>query len=257
MSATQSHAGRFVWRELTTPDPAAAAAFYGAAFGWTAESANMGMPYTMLRQPGVEAAVGGAMAPQMEGVPPHWLDYITVDDLEASVARVPELGGTLLTEIMTVPGTGRFAVVRDPLGGVFALFVGENPGATETPARPPAGTFCWSQLMSSNLDVSVPFYTALFGWTSAPMGDAMVVFNTADGVSRATAKAIPEGSPQPTAWLQYIAVDDAKASFATATGSGATTIAPPATMPGMGEFAVLADPTGAVFAIWKDLQARA
>ena len=86
-----SHAGHFVWRELVTPDPAATTAFYAKLFGWTAESMDMGMPYTILKHG--EEQVAGATAPAMDGVPPHWLDYISVDDVDAAAGRVQSHGG--------------------------------------------------------------------------------------------------------------------------------------------------------------------
>lgn len=249
-----SPAGRFVWRELVTRDPAAAAAFYAQTFGWTATEADMGMPYTMLHQPGLEGAVAGAMGLPAPQVPPHWVDYITVDDLEAAMAAVQAHGGQLHTEAIAIPGVGRFASASDPLGAVFALFVSETPGASPDPERPPVGSFCWSQLMTPDLERAVAFYRAVFGWDAAPMGPTMVVLNDATGRGRASAMAIPAGAPQPPAWLQYVAVEEVAPVVAAAQAAGATVMAPPSVMAGMGEFSVLADPQGAVFAIWKDLQ---
>lgn len=252
-----SFAGRFVWRELVTRDPAAAAAFYAQTFGWTAADANMPMPYTMLHQPGLDDAVAGAMGLPAPQVPPHWVDYITVDDLEAAMAAVKEHGGQLHTEAIAIPGVGRFASASDPLGGVFALFVGENPGSSADPERPPVGSFCWSQLMTSDIERSVAFYRAVFGWDAAPMGPTMVVFNDATGRGRASAMLIPDGAPQPQAWLKYVAVEEVAPVVAAAQAAGATVMAPPTVMPGMGEFSVLIDPQGAAFAVWKDLSGTA
>ncbi len=267
-------AGRFVWRELTVPDPAAAAAFYGATFGWTAEQSDMGMPYTMLRMPGVEAAVGGAMAPPEAHIPPHWVDYVLVDALEAAMGRVEAAGGRLLTPAMDIPGVGRFAMAMDPQGGAFALFVGPAPAPAPAPAaevdeeadteqvvappsdpdplRVPMGTFCWSQLMTTDLAASARFYAEVVGWTAEQMAPEMVVFHDATGRPRASAMQVPAGAPQPHAWLQYVAVPEVAPALETAVAAGATVVAPPTQMPGRGEFAVLADPQGAVFALWRD-----
>jgi hypothetical protein len=240
-------AGRFVWRELVAASPATA--FYADLFGWTSSTSDMGgMAYTLFRHPGLGEDVGGSIAPQMAEVPPHWLDYVTVTDLDAAAATITRLGGKVLTPMLEAGGVGRFFVAQDPAGAVFAPFLSATPGAT--PDRtPPAGTFCWSTLMTNHLDRVVPFYAEVFGWTAAPMGP-MVVFS--DGkTSRASAQAYPPGAPMPDAWLKYVAVDDTDAMFTKAVGLGAKAIVPPSDVPGLGRFAVLADPSGAVFALWK------
>jgi uncharacterized protein len=111
---------------LHTPDPVAASAFYGAAFGWQAES--MGA-VTLFRLPGY---VGGhaeqalprdmvaVMAPPDPQVPPHWNVNFRVDDADAIAARAAELGGS----VMMAPADGggfRSAVLSDPQGGVFSI----------------------------------------------------------------------------------------------------------------------------------------
>jgi uncharacterized protein len=111
---------------LHTPDPVAAGAFYGAAFGWQAQA--MG-PLTLFRLPGY---VGGhaeqalprdmvaVMAPPNPQVPPHWNVNFRVDDADATAARATELGGSLI--MAPAEGGGfRSAVVRDPQGGVFSI----------------------------------------------------------------------------------------------------------------------------------------
>jgi len=250
-----SHAGRFVWRELVTPDTGAAATFYNQAFGWAHTVAPMGegLDYTMFSRPGVEAQIAGAMQPMMAGVPAHWVDYITVDDVDASREKVVALGGTAITEVMDIP-VGRFAIVKDPAGAVFALFTSATPGASDTDSPPDEHTFCWSQLMTDQLDRVVPFYAEVFGWQPAPMPGGMVVFNRGDKPV-ASAMSLPEGAPAPAHWLQYVAVADATVATDTAVAAGASVLQPVTEMPGMGIFSVMADPAGAVFAVWKDLGA--
>lgn len=251
---TTSHAGRFVWRELVSTDLPAVRSFYKSLFGWSDTEHDMGMPtpYIMFHHDGLDEDTGGATAPMMPDAPSHWLDYITVDDVDAARSRVTELGGRALTEPMDIPGVGRFAVAMDPTGGVFALFRGEQPGASDTERTPPVGTFCWSQLMARELDAVVPFYAELFGWQPDPMGEGIVVFKQGEAM-RASAMQMPPDSPAPTHWLQYVAVDDCDAAFARARELGAQVHVGPTDMPGMGRFAVVADPGGAAFALWKDL----
>lgn len=248
-----SHAGRFVWRELITPNPEAAAAFYGQVFGWSARVMPMGDGhYTMLSHG--EVGVGGVMKPMMDGVPPHWLDYITVDDVDASLARVPALGGKALTGAMDIPNVGRFAVVADPGGAVFALFRGANPGETDTESRPADYTFCWSQLLASDPAKSAAFYTEIFGWQTAPLGADGVMF-LRNGRPVAGSQLRPAGAGGADHWLPYVAVPDADRYHAKAVEAGARSYHSPLTIPNMGRFAVLGDPTGATVALWRDLSA--
>jgi predicted enzyme related to lactoylglutathione lyase len=244
-------AGRFVWRELITPAIESSLSFYGPLFGWTPEASEMGpgMTYTVYKLG--ETQVAGMMKPMMEGTPPFWLDYITVDDVDTSRTRAVALGGTALTEAMDIPGIGRFAVVQDPTGATFALFRSLTPGAS--PGGAPAdGTFCWSQLMTTDIDRAVPFYTALFGWEAKVSGDTILLAR--DGTTVSTAMASPTGVP--SHWVPYVAVQDCDVVASKAAELGGRVLVSPRTLPGMGRFAVLADPGGAVVALWKDLGAR-
>lgn len=99
-------AGRFVWRELITPEPQAQTGFYSTLFGWSHKVEDLGFPCVMYQHDTLGEEVGGSMAPPMPGVPAHWLDYITVDDVDASRARVLELGGAAHTDAMDIPGIG-------------------------------------------------------------------------------------------------------------------------------------------------------
>ncbi len=254
--STTSHAGRFIWRELMSTDTAAARTFYSKLFDWSVKEVDMGMeqPYILLHNDDIDEDTAGVMAPPMEGVPSNWMNYISVDDVDAAAALVEKHGGKILAPPFSVPGVGRMAPAMDPQGASFSLFKGEEPGASDTERTPPERTFCWSQLMTKNVDAAVPFYSAIFGWTAAPMGPGTVVFSTGEQM-RASAMQFPDdaGDDMHPHWLAYVAVEDCDASFAKAKALGATVYKEPTTMPDMGRFAVLADPTGAVFALWKDL----
>jgi predicted enzyme related to lactoylglutathione lyase len=72
--------------------------------------------------------VGGAMPPQMEGIPPHWNVYFNVSDADATGVQVAELGGTVIAPIFDVPGVGRMGVFADPQGGMFNVMQAPNEG---------------------------------------------------------------------------------------------------------------------------------
>jgi uncharacterized protein len=115
--------GAFTWADLVTPDPYTASRFYGQWLGWTVEELPDAGGYRVIKN-GDRA--NGGMPPwrdEMEGTPPNWMPYFGVADLDASLAKVQELGGRRLAGPMQVPG-GSFAVVADPAGAVFSIWSG-------------------------------------------------------------------------------------------------------------------------------------
>jgi predicted enzyme related to lactoylglutathione lyase len=114
----RDEANTLCWNELATHDPAAAAAFYKALTGWTAKSSP---EYTEWRLG--ETPIGGMRTiNEGEPTPPSWMPYFMVDDCDATTAKAQSLGGVACVEPRDLPGVGRFAVLIDPQGAVFALY---------------------------------------------------------------------------------------------------------------------------------------
>ena len=112
--------GKIGWAELITSDPAGAIAYYTGLFGWETEPFTGGMTeYTMLKFDGVP--FGGVMKAPQEGIPTHWLNYVSVADIDASVAKSTSLGGAVCMPPTEIPTVGRIAVVTDPQGAVIGL----------------------------------------------------------------------------------------------------------------------------------------
>lgn len=115
--------GAFSWNELGTRDPAAAKAFYAAVFGWGSEDHDMGDmgTYTEWKLDG--SSIGGMMDVSgrlPDEVPAHWLVYFAVEDTDAAVETVKREGGSVAFGPIDIPA-GRFAIVSDPFGAVFAV----------------------------------------------------------------------------------------------------------------------------------------
>jgi predicted enzyme related to lactoylglutathione lyase len=125
MSDNKPKHGTFCWNELMTRDTGAAGKFYSQLLGWKmADSGMPGMDYTMFKVDGLEQSAGGMMAmpPEVPAyVPSHWMSYITVDDIDATCARVKELGGSVLFGPQAIPNLGRFITVQDPTGATVAF----------------------------------------------------------------------------------------------------------------------------------------
>ncbi|HWA84111.1 MAG TPA: VOC family protein [Fimbriimonadaceae bacterium] len=117
----------FVWHEVYAPNAEKSVAFYTEALGFGSQAMEMGEmgTYHMLTRNG--KAVCGVMStdmPQMEGVPPHWATYLSVDDVDARLAKCQELGATVVVPAMDVPTIGRMALIADPQGAHIWIFKG-------------------------------------------------------------------------------------------------------------------------------------
>lgn len=110
--------GALCWNEAQTPDVESAAAFYNTLFGWSAQAGDMddmdGYTMFMLGEEGV----AGAMAPPMEGIPPHWSTVFAVDDADAAAAAAQSNGGSVLMPPFDMP-IGRLTVLADGQGAAF------------------------------------------------------------------------------------------------------------------------------------------
>jgi len=118
--------GGFCWNELQTSDVVAAARFYTGLFDWQATAfPNPSIPYTLFQKGGRE--VGGVMASPKPEVPPHWLAYVHVADVDAMIPRATALGGKVLLPPIEVPTVGRLAILQDPQGAVIGVFKPAQP----------------------------------------------------------------------------------------------------------------------------------
>lgn len=111
----------FTWNELQTRDVPGAIRFYEAVFGWKAVTHEGEMPYTEFQLGAASIAGMMGMPPMVPAeVPANWLTYFAVEEADATLTKLGELGGTMIMPPMDID-VGRFAVVADPHGAVFAV----------------------------------------------------------------------------------------------------------------------------------------
>ena len=252
MGERTSHApGTFSSVDLATSDSDAAKSFYGALFGWQSEDMDgAGGTYTIFRLDGkhvagcFEGAGGGA------GVPPHWNSYVTVQDVDASVAKATELGGSVLMQAQDVAQIGRMAVIADPAGAGVALWEPRGMIGAELVNAP--GAACWNDLGTTDLDAAMAFYGELFGWT----------FEEVPGVEsrhRIRNRETENGSLYlqgadergvPPNWLVYFATADLQGSDARVTELGGQVVVDPLEVAAGGRVSVVTDPQGAAFGLF-------
>ena len=120
-----NEAGALCWTELATRDTKRAESFYTALFGWTAKHAAPGSPmeYTEFQNQGKPGVGMMAMPKEVPPqVPSYWMPYFQVANCDASVDKAKQLGANTMVGPQDIPGTGRFAILTDPQGAMFALY---------------------------------------------------------------------------------------------------------------------------------------
>jgi predicted enzyme related to lactoylglutathione lyase len=244
--------GEICWYELGTRDIKAAVDFYKKLTGWTTVEHDMGEMgiYYIFQLDGQDVGAAYQMGgPQFEGVPPHWMTYVWVDDVDAVAAKAAQLGGKIIAPPMDVADVGRMAFVQDPQGANFAIFKGrEHHGAARLSGK--SGSFLWIELTTSDVQGARSFYGGAVGWTykdlQGPGGGYTICEVDGKGVAGMTSPKMPGAPPH---WMPYLSIADCDKSVARAQQSGAAVIVPPQDVPAAGRLAVLRDPTGAVFAV--------
>jgi predicted enzyme related to lactoylglutathione lyase len=256
MIVTSHKPGAFCWPELGTTDDAAAAKFYSGLFGWDMFEAPIGegQIYRMMQIGGKDVAAIYSMAgnPDLRGVPPHWGAYVSVTSADDAVAKAASLGGAVIVPPFDVFEHGRMAVLQDPTGATFSVWQPNKHIGVSRINEP--GALCWTELATRDVAAAERFYTSLFGWGLKKSTDGMEYTEfQIDGASIGGVMKMGDQYPPgvPPHWLTYFAVDDCDASVTKAASLGGHAIVPATDIPTVGRFAVLQDPQGAVFAVFK------
>lgn len=259
-------AGVPCWVDTNQPDPAAAARFYAALFGWETEDAmppDAGGHYFMARLGGRDVA---AISSVPDGAPPQamWNTYIRVDSADDAATRVREAGGQVLAEPFDVFDAGRMGAFADPEGAMFCVWQpGRHRGSAAVNEH---GAVNFNDLYTDDVEAAKAFYGAVFGWETIDVGspmwtlpgygdhleeltpglrEGMKQMGAPAGFEDVVARVLPRGGA-PAHWGVTFAVDDADAIAARARELGGSVLSEPQDAPWV-RFAVLADPAGASF----------
>lgn len=254
--------GEFIWYELLTDDSDAALAFYSAILGWQAsDSGQPGMDYRILtardNDSGEEHHVGGLMQltddMRQHGARPIWLGYLSVDDVDHTLARIVAAGGKVQMPASDIPEVGRIAMVTDPQGVPFYIMraISDQTSLAFAFDKPRIGHCAWNELITTDPEAAKAFYFKEFGWTKdgeMPMGDmGNYEFIRHNGVIGAIMPTLTE-MPHPL-WNYYFRcayIDDACQAI---TNNGGKILHGPEEIPG-GEYILKAvDPQGALFSL--------
>lgn len=210
--------------------------------------------YTIFKLDGRDAAAGYTLRADQraQGVPPSWMIYIAVDNADQAAAKIQQLGGTLIMAPFDVMDLGRMAVIQDPTGARFCVWQArKNTGIGIAGV---AGSLCWADLSTPDAKRASDFYSGVFGWQiMADEKDKSGYLHIKNGEH--FIGGMPPSSHRPAGvpphWLAYFWVEDVDASAARAKQMGANLFVAPMTIENVGRMAVIADPQGAVFAIFN------
>jgi uncharacterized protein len=255
-----NHHGDFVWYELITPDPDGAQVFYGPMLGWAFTATGFeGRDYRYFAVG--EEGVGGIMrTPEGAPMPPAWLGYVGVDDVDTMVESIANGGGTVHMAPFELPGVGRMALVADPQGAVFYVIAnGPQTSNAFSYDAPRPGHCAWNELSTTDVEGAKHFYGQRFGWVKdgeMEMGE-MGAYEFLRHTGRSDGSVMGQGMvgavmplmlPTP-AWTYYFRVPDIDAAVAHIETNGGTITSAPQEIPG-GDFSMNAiDPQGAHFAL--------
>jgi hypothetical protein len=246
--------GRFVWYELTTTDMKSAKAFYARVVGWGARGASTpGSAYSLFTIG--DSPVTGLMNIPEEarrtGVTPRWTGYVGVNDVDAAVERIKQLGGAVYVPPMDVPNISRFSVVADPQMATLALVKGAKTSQAQSAAPGTPGRVGWHELLAADWETAFAFYGELFGWQKADshvgvMGAYQEFSAGAETIGGMFTK--PATLPVPF-WLYYFNIDDIQAAAMRVEAGGGQILYGPTEVPGGAWIVHCTDPEGAIFAL--------
>jgi uncharacterized protein len=248
-------AGSFCWVELATTDQAAAKKFYTSLFGWSVVDSPIGPDdfYSMFKLSDRHTGAAYTMRKEQraQGVPPHWMVYVSVASADQAVTTAAQIGGTVLAPAFDVMEVGRMAVVQDPTGAIFALW---QPKSHQGTAITGDNTFCWADLSTPNPERAGKFYSELFGWElmkDEKDSSGYIHIKNGENFIGGIPPATHRNPNAPPHWLIYFQVADAEAATAKAGQLGGKILMPARKMENVGTWSIVADPQGAVFALFK------
>jgi len=247
------HPGRFVWHDLLTNDVDAAKRFYGGVFGWS--FAEQG-PYTVISNNGV--AIAGMAKPKFDpGLSSFWLPYLSVADVDSSLATAKSAGAELLKGPGHLENRGRYALIGDSQGARLVLLRSESGDPKS--AKPEINGWLWNELWSADTVDSLRFYQQLAGYQTLPpppgqpSDDYEVLIADDTWAAGLTSLPFAEMNSQ---WVPAIRVADLDEAVARVKEFGGRVVIEPDHDLSTHRVAMVQDPTGAILMIgpWQDDQ---
>ncbi len=253
MIASRSE-GHFTWYELVTTDMEAAKAFYSDVVGWGTQDASMpGMAYTLFTAG--EMSVSGLISlpedARKSGFRPSWIGYVGVNDVDATAARIRELGGVVHVPPREVPDVSRLSIAVDPQMATIAVFRWLNERQEQPVQLDAPGHVGWHELLAADWEAAWPFYGEVFGWQKAEADAGLAgtyQLFSAGGKTIGGMLTKPATAPIPY-WLFYFNVGDIDVAIQRVKSGKGRILNGPIEVPGDRWIAQCTDPQDAIFAL--------
>ncbi|MBO2449973.1 VOC family protein [Actinomadura barringtoniae] len=235
------------WLDLGIPDLDRAKEFYGAVFGWEFQDygEEAGHYHACLLQG--EPIAGMMRNPDDAPSECWWQIYFATDDVDGTLKRATDAGGTLVLPADDVMDQGRMAMLKDPTGAQFGLWQGRAHIGTRIKGEP--GAMAWSELSTTDSKAALDFYGAVFGYVQERMPgdlDYTALKLTAQADDPGVGGVMSEPGSNLNAWLTYFLVESADDAVGRVREGGGSVVAEPEDSP-YGRLAVVDDPFGARF----------
>ncbi|NCN28029.1 VOC family protein [bacterium] len=252
--------GKFCWADLSSTDPKASMKFYGNLLNWKFETIDGGDGHEYhIAQLGGEniAGIGPQQSPVNQSS--NWNTYFYADDLNAFTQKAEKMNGTIIAPAMKAGEFGEMAIVKDPNNSMVFLWknlaeitsdcadsIGEKPGH-----------FCWTELITNDLEKSGGFYCDFFSWTPEPMlemANDYFVFTSNEKYRSGMMEATGDLKKLPTGWHNYIFVEDCEKKAQQAIKLGADILLGPVDVGGFGLAMTIKDPQGGVASLFSQVK---
>ncbi len=242
----EQHPGKFVWAELITTDPATATKFYSGILGWTANTvAHNGRTYTVLSN-GARPVAG--LVPPPDATQPQasrWISYVTVPDINATLAQVPEAGGQVQSPARDFPDRARQAIITDREGSPVGLLQSDSGDSPD--AEPQPGDWHWFELYAREPKTAAAFYGRILPYEAISdtgtnlKSDWLLI---TDNFHRAGITPLTERKEPAPGWLGIVRVTDLDGLMAQVVRLGGQILMAPHSVVHGSRFAIITDPTG-------------
>lgn len=242
---TTDKTGRIIWHDLFTQDLKRSMAFYEQVAGWSFQIEHAtdfawggGEKDFVLAL--LEGEAGAGLIETPPEAPDGWIAYIEVPDVDATTVLAEKLGGTIVRAPFEVPGVGRNALLRDPLGALFGVSLSRH----SFPA--PTRQFGIEAYLSGAEEFPGAFYEQLFSWKvdMASSDGAYVIAPSGEAAAEIWADDPAAGST--TIWMPGLKIADFNASLKSAEEADAELLIKRAEQPGRPDRIILCDPMGAL-----------
>ena len=243
----QFRPGKVIWVDLVTDDVRRASDFYRQVLGWAVRLSEDGS-YAEAGYRGRPVAAFARYEYDAPDDEAQWVISISVPDVDAAAAAVRNHGGEVLEGPENLKDRGRYVLVNDSRGAVLMFL--EASGGDPLDEAAVANEWLWAELWTDDPAAAVAFYESVVGYKTVAAretdGGELRVMGR-DGVARATVVKSPWPEVTPN-WLPYLLVDDLAGTIDAIEANDGEVLVPPSAA-GDGDAAIVADPTGGVFAL--------